>query len=266
MKQLLILCLLSLPAQAHGQETSPPQLPPATTDQTQPLPQSKDDQKQSSGAKKPGFDPIDKIEKSLEARRKQIAEARKKARNRARAQREAQQPEEPALILPSNSSPKKDLSGNWILQGESLKETLVRQFQKTVGKDASFKLGKITGKYTVSVSPDLTKLTAAWEEWKMDSTTTRGERSVTLSVSVDGTQEYEILQIVDGKNPKMRKIEIKLIEDKTASKSFFEGIKMRTKVDLPALSSGHWSLHEETFYLQGSGQETAWKFIPHPAE
>ena len=156
MKQLLILCLLSLPAQAHGQETSPIQLPPATTDPTQPLPRSKDDQKKSGGAKKPSFNPIDKIEKSLEARRKQIAEARKKARDRARAQREAQQPEEPALILPSNSSPKKDLSGNWISQDESLKETLVRQFQKTVGKDASFKLRKITGKYTVSVSPDLT--------------------------------------------------------------------------------------------------------------
>ena len=63
MKQLLILCLLSLPAQAHGQETSPTQLPLATTDQTQPLPRSKDGQKKSSGAKKPGFDPIDKIEK-----------------------------------------------------------------------------------------------------------------------------------------------------------------------------------------------------------
>ena len=135
-----------------------------------------------------------------------------------------------------------------------------------MGKDASFKLRKITGKYTVSVSPDLTKLTAAWEEWKMDSTTTRGERSVTLCVSVDGTQEYEIIQIVDGKNPKMRKIEIKLIEDKTTSQSFFEGTKMRTKVDLPTLISGHWALHEQTFYLQGSGQETAWKFIPHPAK
>ena len=275
MKRLLILCpLLALPAHADGQKSSPAQDTPTPAAQTQPLPRSKDGQGKGVGKNPLDLDPVDRIQKSLEARRKQVAEARKKARerarerarDRARAQREAQLPEEPALVLPDRSSAKKDLPGSWVLQSGSLKAALVRQFQETVGKGATFKVGEITGNYTISISPSLTRIVAVWKEWKMDSTTIRGERSVSLSVSVDGTQEYEILQISDGKNPKMRTIEIKLLEDKTTSESFFEGNKMRTKVGLPTLSSGNWSLHEGTFYLQGSGQETAWKFTPHSAE
>ena len=266
MKRLLIPCLLALPAHVHGQETSPAQNTPVPAAQTQPLPRSKDGQEKGAGKKHLDFDPVDKIQQSLEARRKRIAGARKNARDRARARREAQQPEEPALVLPAHSSGKKDLPGRWVFQSDSLKTALVRQFQETVGKDATFKVGKITGNYTISINSDLTRIAAEWKEWKMDSTTIRGERSVSLSVSIDGIQEYEIIQIIDGKNPKMRKIEIKLLEDKTISESFFEGNKMRTKVELPTLSSGNWSLHEGTFHLQGSGQETAWKFTPHSAE
>ena len=267
MKRLLILCLLlALPAHADGQKPSPAPDTPTPAAQTQPLPRSKDGQGKGVGKKPLDLDPVDRIQKSLEARRKQVAEARKKARDRARAQREAQLPEEPALVLPARSSAKKDLAGSWVLQSGSLKAALVRQFQETVGKGATFKVGEITGNYTISISPSLTRIVAVWKEWKMDSTTIRGERSVSLSVSVDGTQEYEILQISDGKNPKMRTIEIKLLEDKTTSESFFEGNKMRTKVGLPTLSSGNWSLHEGAFHLQGSGQETAWKFTPHSAE
>lgn len=265
MKQLVILCLLSLPAQAQRQEL-PEQAPTAPENQTQPLPRSKDDQKKSAKKTKPTYDPTGKFEQRLEQNRARIVEARKKARERARARQEDKKPEGPALVVPSHSSPKRELSGKWALKEESLKEALIWHFQKTVGEGATFKLGKVKGNYIISISPDLTRLSVVWEKWKMDSITTRGESSVTLSVSVEGSQEYEILQITDGNSPKARQFVIKLLEDKTTSASFFQGTKMRTKVDLPSLSTGHWSLHEGIFHLQGSDWKTAWKFSPHPAE
>ena len=265
MKQLVILCLLSLPAQAQRQEL-PEQAPTAPENQTQPLPRSKDDQKKSAKKTKPTYDPTGKFEQRLEQNRARIVEARKKARERARARQEDKKPEGPALVVPSHSSPKRELSGKWALKEESLKEALIWHFQKTVGEGATFKLGKVKGNYIISISPDLTRLSVVWEKWKMDSITTRGESSVTLSVSVEGSQEYEILQIIDGNSPKARQFVIKLLEDKTTSASFFQGTKMRTKVDLPSLSTSHWSLHEGIFHLQGSDWKTAWKFSPHPAE
>jgi hypothetical protein len=265
MKLLLILCLLSLPARAQRQDL-PEQAPPEPANETQPLPRSKGDQKKSGEKTKSAYNPTGKIEQSLEGRRARIAEARKKARDRARARLEDKKPEGPAFVIPFNSSSKKELSGDWVLKGESLEKALMGQFQKTVGKGATFKLRKIQGNYIVSMSSDLTRLAVVWEKWKMDSTSTRGESSVTLSVSVEGLQEYEILQITDGKSPKTRKFVINLLEDKTNSASFFQGTKMRTKVALPSLSSGHWSLQDGIFHLQGSDKETAWEFSPHPAE
>ena len=266
MKPLLILCLLILPVQAQKKQSPTQPAVAQPPGQIQPLPRSIEGQPQLKGTAKEPLDSASKIQESLKKRRAQITEAREKARAKARAKRKDEQPKRPEIVLPASSSSRKELSGSWLLQDESMRETLEGHFQEAAGKGATFKLGEIKGNYVASVNSDLSRITVMWEDWKMHSTTTRGENAVTLSVSVKGTQDYEIRQITDGKRPENRTIRMKLIEDKTSSESFFEGAKIRSKVKLPLLPSGYWSLHDGILYLQGSDQKTAWQFTPRAAE
>jgi len=90
--------------------------------------------------------------------------------------------------------------------------------------------------------------------------------AVNLEVTVKGTQEYKIVQLTSGKKPESRKLLVELVKDDTTSESFFQGSRMRSRVDLPKLRSGHWAIHEGLLYLQGSLQKEAWKFDRKSAE
>ncbi|NRB27932.1 MAG: hypothetical protein HRU37_09675 [Roseibacillus sp.] len=251
MKLLLMLgasLTLSVAAQTDG-ESSPPPATPSTN--TQPLPRAKAVVPEKGA-------PASRLGDSFVKRRAHIAEARKKARARARASKK--KPEAAKLVLPAESASDATLPGTWVLQNESLGKSLTEQFQEAAGKGATFKLGKLDGHYLAEINPEDSKITVKWNEWKMESVTTRGDIAVTLTVTVKGTQEYEIVQLTSGTKPEGRKLLVKLVKDDTTSESFFQGSKMRTKVDLPKLRSGHWALHEGLLYLQGSLQKEAWKF------
>ena len=124
----------------------------------------------------------------------------------------------------------------------------------------------MSGDYLAEINPKDARITVKWNEWKMESTTTRGDLAVTLTVTVSGTQEYEIVQLTSGQKPESRKLLVKLVKDDTTSESFFQGSKMRTNPGLPELRSGHWAIHEGLLYLQGSLQKEAWKFGRKAAE
>ena len=102
----------------------------------------------------------------------------------------------------------------------------------------------------------------------MESVTRRAglDLAVNLEVTVKGTQEYKIVQLTSGKKPESRKLLVELVKDDTTSESFFQGSRMRSRVDLPKLRSGHWAIHEGLLYLQGSLQKEAWKFDRKSAE
>ena len=246
---------LSIAAQTEGEPTKP--VPASPSSKTQPLPQTKTENPEKPA---PSFGLNGKLEDHLTKRRARAAEARKKAREKAQALRDAQKQQVPELVLPAGSAPKEKLAGTWILQDESLGRSLTAQFQKAAGKGATFKLSKMSGDYMVEINPELNRITVLWKDWKMESVTTRGDLAVTLTVAVKGTQDYEIVELADSKKRETRKIQMKLIKDETTSESFFQGSRMRTKVDLPGLESGHWSIHDGLLYLQGSQQEEAWKF------
>lgn len=237
---------LSVAAQTDG-ESSPPTTTPST--KTQPLPRAK------AGVPEKGA-PANRLGDSFAKRRAHIAEARKKAR----ASASKKKPEAAKLVLPAESASDATLPGTWVLQNESLGKSLTEQFQEAAGKGATFKLGKLDGHYLAEINPEDSTITVKWNEWKMESVTTRGDIAVTLTVTVKGTQEYEIVQLTSGTKPEGRKLLVKLVKDDTTSESFFQGSKMRSKVDLPKLRSGHWALHEGLLYLQGSLQKEAWKF------
>ncbi len=259
MKLLLILgASLTLPvaAQTDGEPGEKP-AKPATS--TQPLPRAKEEAPEKAAT---AFDPASKLGDSLARRRARIAEARKKARARANMKK----PEAAKLVLPAESAPVEKLPGLWVLQSESLGQSLTEQFQKAAGKGATFKVGKLSGDYLAEINSKENRITVRWNEWKMESVTTRGDLAVTLSVTVKGSQDYEILQLTSGTKPESRKLLVKLVKDNTTSESFFQGSKMRTKVDLPELRSGHWAIHEGLLYLQCSLQKEAWKFDRKAAE
>ena len=253
MKLLLILgasLTLSVAAQTDGESRKKTATP--STD-TQPLPRAKDG---APGKRGPTIDPASRLRDSHERRRARIAEARNRARARAREKK----PEAAKLVLPAESASDAELPGRWVLQSESLGKSLTEQFQKTVAKGATFKLEKLSGDYIAGIHPKDNRITVTWNEWKMESTTTRGDLKVTLTVTVKGTQHYEIVQLTNGTNPEGRKLLVKLVKDDTTSESFFQGTKMRTRVELPELQSGHWAIHEGLLYLQGSLQKEPWKF------
>lgn len=260
MKLLLILgasLTLSVAAQTDGQSKKTPATPSPST---QPLPRAKEEAPEKKGG--PAFDPTSKLGDSYARRRARITEARKKARSKASKKK----PEAAKLVLPAESASEAALPGTWVLQSESLGKSLTEQFQKAAGKGATFKLGKMSGDYLAEINPKDARITVKWNEWKMESTTTRGDLAVTLTVTVSGTQEYEIVQLTSGQKPESRKLLVKLVKDDTTSESFFQGSKMRTNPGLPELRSGHWAIHEGLLYLQGSLQKEAWKFGRKAAE
>ena len=248
---------LTLSVTAAEEGESPKPVPVTPDSKTQPLPRTKTENPEKP-ARPPGLN--GKLEDHLTERRARVAEARKKARERAKASRDALKPRVPELVLPKGSAPKEKLTGSWTLQGESLGRSLTTQFQKAAGKGATFKLSKMTGDYMAEINPELNRITVLWKDWKMESVTSRGDLAVTLTVAVEGSQEYEIVELIDSEKRETRKIRVRLIKDETTSESFFQGARMRTKVDLPGLTSGHWAISEGILYLQGSQQEEAWKF------
>ncbi len=266
--KLLLLALgtsLTLSVEAQTDDQSGKPAPATQSDNTRPLPRAKEE---IPGKTAPALDRTSKIEASLAKRRARIAEARKKARARSLAKRNEKKPPAAKLVIPAESAPGEKLPGTWILQSESLGKSLTEQFQKAAGEGATFKLGKLSGDYIAEIDPEASKITIHWKEWKMESVTRRAGLglAVSLEVTVKGTQEYKIVQLTSGKKPESRKLLVKLVKDDTTSESFFQGSKMRTKVDLPKLRSGHWALHEGLLYLQGSLQKEAWMFDRKSAE
>ena len=257
----LLLCLIALPAEAQNEPSSPGPSQVEPPSENRPLPRLKDSKLSPDAPSQGPFDPTGRIQGTPHDRRAQISEARRKYRERGRAQRETPKVENPEINLPTVSSSKKEMSGSWVLKEESFKESLNRQFQEAVGKGATFKIGNVSGNYRVTIAPELTHLTVDWQQWKMTSTSSRGDDKVTLSVSVRGQQEYEILQITEGKKVEQRRILMKLIEDKSVCESFFEGAKIPTKVKLPTIGNSYWSIHDGTLHIQGIAKETAWQFV-----
>lgn len=171
----------------------------------------------------------------------------------------------PKPALPETSEAKGKLNGGWLLQGSSLGKSLATSLQKSAGTEIKFNLGELTGDYVATVDLKEKKIVIEWHKWKMESTA-RSERAgeFKMTVKVSGRQEYQIKSITDGKTPDARKLDLQLMNDFTTSKTTFRGIEIKSKVQLPELQSGHWSIHEGHLYLEAKGEP--WKFDRKEAE
>lgn len=194
------------------------------------------------------------------------ARAKQKAKEEAAAKKEASKPKPQKLALPVESAPREELSGKWLLQTSSLGKSITEQMQKSAGKQAKFELGKISGDYLAEVNLKENKITVHWNDWKMESVATREDGEIKMSVKVSGHQVYNIVNLTHGEKPQDRKIELKILNDYTTPETLFQGIKIKSRVRLPTLHSGHWSLHEGQLHLQGTFQKEPWKFAPKTGE
>lgn len=201
----------------------------------------------------------------LSAREARLAEARRKARAKAEAIKNGTL-NVAEVVVPAESASAEKLPGSWVLQSESLGRSLTEQFQKSAGKGMSFKLGKLSGEYLAEIDSDKSEITIHWRDWKMESVAKRDDLKVTLAVSVIGKQHYKIVKLTDGANPASRKMLLELTKDETNSQTFFEGRKIRSRVDLPSLPGGHWAISEGVLHLQGIRQKVPWKFERQPEQ
>jgi hypothetical protein len=142
--------------------------------------------------------------------------------------------------------------------------------QKATGKNTTFHLGTLSGDYLATVNLKESKLTVEWRKWQMEGMAKRTPkkeenaeqqpaREFKMTVTVTGNQEFNIKMVTDGEKPEARKLELEMLSDKTTSKTTFSGIQTKSRVKLPELQGGQWSLHEGTLYLLGNGSDP-WKF------
>ncbi|MBL48467.1 MAG: hypothetical protein CMP28_05895 [Roseibacillus sp.] len=249
------LCL-PLAAQTKQGEDPGEQAPRPSSPLTKEIPREKTNPEKASRA----LERAQRLQaEKLSAREARLAEARRKARAKAEAIKKGTL-DVAKLVVPSESAPDKELPGTWILESESLGRSLTEQFQKAAGRGMAFTLDKLTGDYLAEINSDKSKIIVHWKDWKMESVAKRDDFKVALAVSVTGKQEYTIVKLTSGKAPESRKILLELSKDETKSQSFFQGARIRSKVDLPALASGHWSINEGILHLQGIKQKVPWKF------
>ena len=265
--RLLTLALgasLTLPLAAQDKTAGDPgkKTPPAVPSTTKAIPRSTPDPEKTAR----DFKRAEQYRaERLTARKARQAEALRAAREKAEAIKNGTLGVA-KVVVPAESSSDDKLPGTWILQSESLGRSLTEQFQKAAGRGMNFTLGKLSGDYLAEINPDKSKITIHWKERKMESVAKRDEFKATLAVSVTGKQEYKVVKLTSGENPGSRKILLELTQDDTKSQSFFQGTKIRSKVDLPGLTSGHWSISEGVLHLQGTKQEVPWQFTRKPED
>ncbi len=176
----------------------------------------------------------------------------------------------PKSSLPEESESKDQLAGRWLLQSSSLGSSISQSMQKATGKNTTFHLGTLSGDYLATVNLKESKLTVEWRKWQMEGVAKRTPkkkedaeqqpaREFKMTVTVTGRQEFNITMVTDGEKPEARNLELEMLSDKTTSKTTFSGIQIKSRVKLPELQGGQWSLHEGTLYLLGNGSDP-WKF------
>jgi hypothetical protein len=175
----------------------------------------------------------------------------------------------PEPEVPTVSEGKAKLTGTWILDNTSFAKAIITSLGKSGPSGTNFEFTGIKGDYVATINTETMKVLVDWHQWEMlgvAHTTRAGDFPVV--VNLNGQQQYTIASIGEGETPGDRKMVISLTKDAARAKVSFKGIVTQTKMDIPQLGSGQWTVLENKFYLQSEGQ--VWNFtrkehsIPKP--
>lgn len=169
-------------------------------------------------------------------------------------------PKDPRPEESTHSEPKEKLNGQWILDNTSFAQAIIAGLKQSAGNSGTkFTLDTIKGDYVATINTETSKILVDWYNWEMHGTAeTKRSGTFKVVVNINGQQQYAIRSIDESDKPSARTMAVALLKDGARAKVSFRGMETATKMEIPSLSSGSWTVHDDVFTLASEGQ--TWKF------
>lgn len=160
----------------------------------------------------------------------------------------------------THSEPSAKLNGQWILDNTSFAKAIISGLQASAGSSGTtFSLQDIKGVYLATINTETDKILVDWYNWEMHGIAkTKRSGTFPVVVNINGQQQYKVHGIEESDKPSQRTMKVVLLKDGSRAKVSFKGMVTQTKMDIPILSSGSWTVVDDKLTLKSEGH--TWTF------